>query len=85
MSAGDVDVMRGDMQMYSEILGPCGRRLSWLHVPPGLQSLSCSCSGKHLFSNLISFSLVYDKEIADNFCLAFFPGQKAVHPSAPCF
>lgn len=30
MSAGDVDVMEWGMQMYSEILGPCERRLSWL-------------------------------------------------------
>lgn len=51
---------------------------AWLTVSPGLQALSCSCSGKHLFSNLISLSLMDDKGKSKQLLLCFFPGQKAV-------
>lgn len=51
---------------------------AWLTISPGLQALSCSCSGKHLFSNLIRLTLMDDKGKSRQLLLCFFPGQKAV-------
>lgn len=88
MSAGAVGVMRGDMQMYSEILGPRGGRLvaAWLTASPGLQALSYSCSGKYLFSNLISFTLMDGKGKSRQLLLCIFPGQShgVLFTSTPC-
>lgn len=78
-SAGAVDVMRGDAQTHLESWGPHKSLIAaWLTASPGLQTLSCSCSGKPPFINLISLTLTEEKGKSKQHLLCLIPGHKAV-------